>query len=287
MAELGSLYMGTDDIQALRWFRPAAEKGHGGAQVNLGHMYERGYGVPQDDAEASRLFRLAAEQRFAQAQYNLGLMYGGGRGVPKNNAETARWFGLAAEQGHADAQLMLGVLYATGNGVPQNESEAAEWFRLAADQGHPKALEILGQTEPPNTPQSPPENRGETWRCFKSWEPDTTLVALTRQGDSGEVAVSGLTRSARFQVNGLELRWDFGLDDDGNFEYAFVIQPDRTGLYYDFSRSRDGTASPQADVRLRAVAVRGPVNEDAQTGKRGGLCRIVPKPLTGAGAWCR
>ena len=79
----------------------------------------------------------------------------------------------------------------------------------------------------------------------QSWEPDTTLVALTRQGDSGEVAVSGLTRSARFQVNGLELRWDFGLDDDGNYEYAFVIQPDRTGLYYDLSRSPDGTASPR------------------------------------------
>ncbi len=245
MAELGSLYMGTDDVQALRWLRPAAEKGHGGAQANLGHMYAEGQGVPKDDGEAARLFRSAAEQGFAQAQYNLGLMYGGGRGVPKNDAETARWLRLAAEQGHADAQLMLGALYATGNGVPQDDSEAAEWSRLAANQGHPKALQILGQTEAPTAPESPLENRGEAWRCFKSWEPDTTLVALTRQGDRGEVAVSGLTRSARFRVSGLELRWDYGLDDDGNYEYAFVVQPDGIGLYYDFSRSADGTASPR------------------------------------------
>ena len=48
----------------------------------------------------------------------------------------------------------------------------------------------------------------------------------------------------RFQVSGLELRWDFGLDDDGNYEHAFVIQPDGTGLYCDFSRSTGGTARP-------------------------------------------
>ncbi len=75
MAELGSFYMGNDDVMAFRWLRPAAAQGHGGAQGNLGYMYQHGHGVPRDDDEAARLYRLAAEQGIAQAQHNLGVMY--------------------------------------------------------------------------------------------------------------------------------------------------------------------------------------------------------------------
>ena len=51
--------------------------------------------------------------------------------------------------------------------------------------------------------------------------------------------------SAFFSRNGLDLRWDWGLDTEGSFKYSFVIQPDGTGLYYDFSTSKDGNAKPR------------------------------------------
>jgi TPR repeat protein len=37
-----------DYATALREWTPLAEQGHASAQINLGFMYEKGYGVPQD-----------------------------------------------------------------------------------------------------------------------------------------------------------------------------------------------------------------------------------------------
>jgi TPR repeat protein len=59
-----------------------------------------GLDVPQDDVQAVRWFRIAAEQGSAEARHILGLAYETGRGVPKDPIEAARWFRLAAEQGH-------------------------------------------------------------------------------------------------------------------------------------------------------------------------------------------
>ena len=54
-----------------------AELGHATAQLNLGIMYANGEGVSVDDVEAVRWYRLAAEQGLAVAQFNLGFMYEG------------------------------------------------------------------------------------------------------------------------------------------------------------------------------------------------------------------
>jgi hypothetical protein len=42
-----------------------------------------------------------------------------------------------------------------------------------------------------------------------------------------------------YRREGLDRRWDFGQWGS----YAFVIKPDGTGLYYDFTMSKDGTAN--------------------------------------------
>ena len=52
---------------------------------------------------------------------------------------------------------------------------------------------------------------------------------------------------ALFSRQGLNLRWDWG---DG-YKYAFIIKPDGTGLYYDFSASKDGTAKPSGIYRVK------------------------------------
>lgn len=100
-----------DDAQAIRLFRPMAEKGHAIAQSNLGAMYYWGRGVAQDYREAVKWFRLAAAQGNAEAQLWLGLMYAYGYGITQDYQEAAKWFRLAAAQGHALAQSNLNALY--------------------------------------------------------------------------------------------------------------------------------------------------------------------------------
>jgi hypothetical protein len=52
--------------------------------------------VPQDAVQAVKWFRLAADQGDARAQLNLGIMYDNGQGVPKDYVEAHKWFNLAA-----------------------------------------------------------------------------------------------------------------------------------------------------------------------------------------------
>ncbi len=56
-------------------------------------MYADGYGVVTNDAEAARWYRLAAEQGNAKAQYNLGIMYVNGEGVPQDRPKPCVGFG--------------------------------------------------------------------------------------------------------------------------------------------------------------------------------------------------
>ena len=59
---------------------------------------------------------------------------------------------------------------------------------------------------------------------------------------------------ACFSRQGLDLRWDWGSyyrDGDSRYRYTFVIEPDGTGLYYDFSTSTDGTSKPRGIYKTR------------------------------------
>jgi TPR repeat protein len=81
--------------------------------------------VPQDYLQAVKWYRAAAEQEIAPAQCNLGLCYQTGRGVEKNTAEAVKWFLKAARAGDKTAQHNLGVHYATYV-PPEPEPEATD-----------------------------------------------------------------------------------------------------------------------------------------------------------------
>ena len=133
----------SNDVEAVRWYRKAAELGNTDAQFNLGLMYTKGQGVVQDDMEAARWYRKAAEQGNASAQVNLGWVYENGRGVAKSDVEAVRWYRKAAEQGEAYAQRSLGLMYADGRGVLKDDVEAVRWYRKAAEQGDADARNAL------------------------------------------------------------------------------------------------------------------------------------------------
>ncbi|GHT43958.1 hypothetical protein FACS189454_00160 [Planctomycetales bacterium] len=130
---LGERYYNRQDkVEAVIWFRKAAEQGYAPAEYNLGLCYANGDVVAQDKAEAVKWFRKAAEQGHAPAQGNLGLCYYNGDGVAQDKAEAVNWFRKAAEQGNAKAQCNLGLCYELGHGVTQNSDIALDWYWKSA-----------------------------------------------------------------------------------------------------------------------------------------------------------
>jgi len=140
-----------DYVQAVFWFRKAAEQGNATAQVSLGVLYdgalEEVKGVPQDYAQAANWYRKAAEQGNGIAEFMLGRYYANGLGVPQDYVKAAAWYRkAAANQGGmpASAQSALGALYLYGRGVPKDYAQATAWFRKAADQDDADAELYLG-----------------------------------------------------------------------------------------------------------------------------------------------
>jgi TPR repeat protein len=125
-----------DSVEAVKWFRKAAEQNCAPAQRTLGYCYHNGQGVAQDHVEAVRWVRKAAEQNDALAQFSLGLSYHDGQGVAQDYVEAVKWFRKAAEQNNADAQQKLGFCYDNGQGVAQDYVEAVKWYRKAAEQNN-------------------------------------------------------------------------------------------------------------------------------------------------------
>jgi TPR repeat protein len=125
-----------DHAEAAAWYRKAAERGLGVAQINLASLYASGKGVPQDYEQSANWYRKAAEQGVSTAQYQLGLLYCSGRGVPGDCAQAAFWLRKAAEQRVAVAQYELGLLLGRGGrGLARNDGEAYFWLSLAASPG--------------------------------------------------------------------------------------------------------------------------------------------------------
>ena len=107
-----------------------AGQGHAGAQSALGLKYNSGAGVPEDDVEAVRWYRLAAEQGHAGAQWSLGTMYADGDGVPEDDVLAYMWWNLSAAQGYGSAQESIDFIEGrmTREQIAQAERLSREWI---------------------------------------------------------------------------------------------------------------------------------------------------------------
>jgi len=120
-----------------------AEAGDADSQVELGLRYEKAEGVAKDPVEAVKWFRKAAEQNYAKAQCILAACVDAGEGVAKDPVEAAKWYRKAAEQNLGPAQRNLGRCYLRGDGVAEDLVEAYKWLLLAARQGDEHAKKAM------------------------------------------------------------------------------------------------------------------------------------------------
>lgn len=121
-------------LQEFNDWKIKAEKGDSNAQVRLGFCYRNsnyGQGVAKDPVEAVKWFRKAAEQGNLEGQWALGNCYFEGNGVIKDQAEAVKWYLKSAEQGSDHAQIKLGYCYYKGEGVTKDPVEAYAYFNLA------------------------------------------------------------------------------------------------------------------------------------------------------------
>jgi len=95
-------------------------------------MYARGDGVPEDDVEAVRWYRLAAEQGDAIAQTRLGRMYAVGEGVPEDRVLAYMWWNLAAAQGDEIAQGNKDIVeqQMTREQIAEGQRLSREWLEV-------------------------------------------------------------------------------------------------------------------------------------------------------------
>ena len=121
--------MAKDQVEAVKWYRKAAEQNFAKAQHNLGICYEQGEGVAKDQVEAVKWFRKAAEQNYALAQNNLGVCFYNGDGVAADWVEAYKWRLLAARQGDEDAKKSMTVLESklTPEQVAQGQKRANDF----------------------------------------------------------------------------------------------------------------------------------------------------------------
>ncbi len=154
--------------------RERAEAGDAEAQVELGLACRSGKGVDKDPVEAVKWFRKAAQQSHPRGLYHLGFCHYAGVGVKKDKLEAVKWWTKAvvmgddmskqtlgsitgelsdlipeltkqAEGGDADAQFALGICYRDGLGIDKDNAESAKWLGKAADQGHPQAKQSINK----------------------------------------------------------------------------------------------------------------------------------------------
>lgn len=77
------------------------------AAFNLGVMFTTGRGTETNNDEALKWFRKAAQAGVDEAQYNLGVRYFWGRGVEQNYQEAYKWFDAASRSGYQPAMTAL------------------------------------------------------------------------------------------------------------------------------------------------------------------------------------
>ena len=102
------------------------------------------------------------------------------------------------------------------------------------------------------TPKQDTKSGIEQWECGDYFDfdgcrfPATNCIMLTANlhDGTGEVKFDEIVQTTRFEIQGIERRWDWCLNAEAAYECAFVISFDRTGSYYNF-RGTDGTVEPR------------------------------------------
>jgi TPR repeat protein len=130
---------------AIEYYTLSAEQGNVNAQYNLGDIYEKHTGMKFNYREAFKWYTKSAQGGNRIAQRSLAFFYLKGLVTAINYDVALSWYTKAAEAGDSIAQVTLGKLYRKGDCIKQDLSMAVKWYMLAARQGNIAAQNCLSQ----------------------------------------------------------------------------------------------------------------------------------------------
>lgn len=135
--------------EAIRIWRPLADRGDPDAQYNIAQAYFLGRGVPQNMVLAEQWYERAARQGHPEATANYGLLlFQNGR-----RQEAIPYVTRAAEAGDPRAQYVLGTALFNGDIVTRDAPRAYALMSRAAAQNLPPAVTQLAEMERLMSPQ--------------------------------------------------------------------------------------------------------------------------------------
>jgi uncharacterized protein len=165
LVKVAEMYETGDDlpknpVQALKWYRKAADAGSASAAVKVAGLLLASSEAPgpAEYAEVRQRCEAAAKQNFSPGTYCMALIYKRGIGTAKDPDEAAKWLGRAAELGYSRAVLELGEAYWKGMGVKPDPVTAYMWIWLAVNSKVPDAerdeQDILKELSPKQVEQA-------------------------------------------------------------------------------------------------------------------------------------
>lgn len=113
-----------------------AEQGNAQAQLELAAAYHFGNGAPSDDIQALRWYQAAGEKGLGEAQNGAGSILM----KQRKFSDAYGWFEKAAAQNHLQALNSQAFLLDTGQGVSQNRQRALELYTRAANRGWAESM---------------------------------------------------------------------------------------------------------------------------------------------------
>lgn len=133
-----------DFEKAAYWFHKAADCGLSIAQVQLGHLYRDGVGVPRSLNQAICWYEKAAAQGDISAMLALGELYKGRYCMKPNYCTAMKWFQMAANLGSYEGELQVAWLLVRGPSDSKKHRQALDILVHQANLGNPNALTQLG-----------------------------------------------------------------------------------------------------------------------------------------------
>lgn len=121
-----------DIVNAMSWYRKAAELGNAEAQTRLAYLLDNA----EENKEAIEWYQKAVQQGYPDAFHGLAGMYAAGEGVPKNEPKAFDLYLNAANNGHTPSIRILALAYEEGNlDQPIDYDLAVQWLQAGVDAG--------------------------------------------------------------------------------------------------------------------------------------------------------